>query len=61
MLGQEVWLQKGEAQEFKSWMELGTKISHGKHPLAQLYMYLPVDLFIGREYILYCNSHIMQS
>ena len=50
VLGQEVWLQKGEASEFKHWVELGTKVAHGKHPLSQLYMYLPVDLFIGREF-----------
>ena len=49
MLGQEVRLQRGEACEFKSWIELGSNISHGKHPLSQLYMFLPVDLFIGCE------------
>ena len=49
VLGQEVSLQKGEAREFKSWMQMGTKISHGKHPLAQLYIYQPVDGFIGCE------------
>ena len=49
VLGQEVQLQKGEAHEFKSWMELGTSIAHGKHPLSQLYMFLPVDVFIACE------------
>ena len=51
ILGQEVLLQKGEACYFKWWMELGTSMSHGTHPLSQLYMYLPVDLFIGRELV----------
>jgi cytochrome P450 family 3 subfamily A len=50
VLGQEVGLQKGEAGDFKSWIELGTKIAHGKHPLSQLYMFLPVDLFIGHQF-----------
>ena len=46
VLGQEVQLQKGEAHEFKSWMELGTRVAHGKHPFSQS---LPVDVFIGRK------------
>ena len=50
VLGQEVWLQKGEASEFKHWVELGSRIANGKHPLSQLYFYLPVSLFIGREH-----------
>ena len=49
VLGQEVELQRGEACEFQSWIELGTKISHGQHPLSQIF-YLPVDLFVGCEY-----------
>ena len=49
VLGQEVWLQKGEAREFKSWMELGTRVAHGEHPVARFFMYLPVDMFIGRK------------
>ena len=50
VLGQEVWLQKGEAHDLKCWIELGTDISHGTHPLSQLYFYLPVNMFIGCEH-----------
>ena len=57
VLGQEVWLQKGEAIEFKSWMELGTRISSGQHSLSQIYMYLPVNLFIGCEQSHYLELH----
>jgi cytochrome P450 len=49
VLGQEVWLQKGEAGDFKSWMEMGARISHGTHPLSPMF-YVPVDLFIGHQF-----------
>ena len=50
VLGQEVCLQKGEAQEVKSMIELGTRISHGEHPFSLFTTFLPVEIFIGCEY-----------
>ena len=50
VLGQEVWLQRGEARDFKVMMELGYNISHGRNPLLRPFFYLPMDVFIACEY-----------
>ena len=49
VLGQEVWLQRGEARDFKVMMELGYNISHGRYLLRNIY-YMPIDMFITCEY-----------
>ena len=51
VLGQEVWLQRGEARDFKVMMELGYNISHGRNLLRYFY-YIPIDMFITCE----CNT-----
>ena len=51
VLGQEVWLQRGEARDFKVMMELGYNISHGRNLLRKFY-YVPIDMFITCE----CNT-----
>jgi cytochrome P450 len=49
VLGQEVWLQRGEASDFKVMMELGYNINHGRNVLRHLY-YMPSDMFISYHF-----------
>ena len=50
VLGQEVWFQKGEGCDFKSWVELGSSISHGKI-LPSLFC-VPFETFVACESVL---------
>ena len=49
VLGQEVWLQRGESRDFRQWIELGSNMSHGS--ILPSLINLPVDTFIGCEYL----------
>ena len=51
VLGQQLWLQRGEAHDFKVMLELGYNISHGRNILRNFY-YVPIDMFITCE----CNT-----
>ena len=47
VLGQEVCLQKGEGSDFKSWVELGSSISHGK--ILPFLLCGPIEFFVACE------------
>ena len=47
VLGQEVWLQRGESRDFRQWIELGSDMSHGQI-LPSLNL-LSIDMLIACE------------
>ena len=47
VLGQEVCLQKGEGSNFKSWVEFGSSISHGK--ILPSLLCVPFEIFVSCE------------
>ena len=58
VLGQEVCLQRGEACEFKSWMELGSCVTHGKIFPSLLRSYAPIEVFVGCK-LTYVNFNMI--